>query len=211
MNGRRLTRAGIAAAVEELAQRDAALAALSERWGPPPLWSRPAGFATLLKIILEQQVSQASALAVWRKLEKQLPDCTADNFLALPDTILVDCGFSRQKMEYSRGAAEAVASGRLPIQRLGRMEDDEVVRALLALRGVGPWTAQVYLLMALCRPDVWPAGDLALQRAVQRLRQLERLPDCDAMDEIAMSWRPWRAVAARMLWHAYLSERDTAA
>ena len=87
---------------------------------------------------------------------------------------------------------------------------DQVMDALVSLRGIGPWTAQVYLLMALCRPDVWPAGDLALQRAVQGLRGLEALPDFDAMNGIAESWRPWRAVAARMLWHADLCERDAA-
>ena len=144
--------------------------------------------------------------AAWKQRENIK---TKSNWLSVPEIALlsIDCGFSRQKMAYTRGAAQAIVDGQLPLDRLGRMDDDTAMKTLTRLRGVGPWTAEVYLLMALGRADIWPAGDLALQRAVQSLRGLPDLPDTPVMHELAAPWRPLRAVAARILWHGYLSER----
>ncbi len=113
-------------------------------------------------------------------------------------------------MRYTRGAADAIVTGRLELAQLSRMDDAAALESLLSLKGVGPWTAQVYLLMSLGRPDIWPAGDLALQRAVQRLKGLDELPDDAQMNRLAESWRPWRAVAARILWHGYLADKRAA-
>ncbi len=206
----RLTRARLEAAVSELASIDDGLARITATHGSPPLWQRPAGFASLVKIILEQQVSQASAKAVWTKLDARMTACTPESFLTLSDEVLTDCGFSCQKMRYTRGAADAIVTGRLELAQLSRMDDAAALESLLSLKGVGPWTAQVYLLMSLGRPDIWPAGDLALQRAVQRLKGLDELPDDAQMNRLAESWRPWRAVAARILWHGYLADKRAA-
>ena len=137
---------------------------------------RPAGFIGLLRIILEQQLSTQVALALWRKLEARLDPITPAGLLSLDDDTLRACGFSRQKMIYGRGLATAVDSGALDFARLHTLPDDAAAAELMALKGVGRWTADIYLMMALDRPDVWPVGDLAIQIGVQRLLALAPPP-----------------------------------
>ena len=200
-----LTEETLALAVRELATRDPDLAGIVDRFGPPPMWDRPAGFATLVHIMLEQQVSLASAQAAFDRLCAAVDPLTPDGFLALDDTRLLAIGFSRQKTRYCRLLAAEILAGRFDLDGLAEREDDEVRAALVALKGIGPWTAEIYLLMALLRPDSWPHGDLALASAAKEVFGLSAVPSYAALAERAEAWRPHRAVAARLLWHHYLN------
>jgi len=193
--------------VRALCRADPDLRAVVKNFGPPPMWVRPPGFATLVQIILEQQVSLASARAVYRKLCDRTGRPTANRFLELDDTELRGCGFSRQKAAYCRGLAETVAAGKLKLGRLARFDDEAVRATLLRIRGIGNWTADIYLLMALRRPDVWPLGDLALDNALREVKRLRKRPTEKRLAKITRAWVPWRSVAARVCWHHYLSVR----
>lgn len=192
--------------LNDLAQRDPDLAAVLNRLGPPPLWARPPGFGTLIHIILEQQVSLASARAAYERLQAAANPLTPARLLELDDETLRAVGFSRQKRAYARYLAEAIVAGTLDLAALAALDDDAVRARLQAVKGIGPWTAEIYLLMALGRADAWPAGDLGLAVAAQEIKQLEQRPDAATLTALAESWRPWRAVAARLLWHHYLSK-----
>jgi DNA-3-methyladenine glycosylase II len=194
-------------AVAFLTAGDQHLAAIVDRYGPPPLWAREPGFPTLIHIILEQQVSLASARAAFDRLLAAVSPLTPAGFLTLDDTTLRTIGFSRQKTGYARHLAQALLGGQLDLDHLAQQEDAVVRATLVTLKGIGPWSADIYLLMALRRPDIWPVGDLALQLAARRVKQLPARPTPDEMETLAEPWRPWRAVAARLLWHQYLSER----
>ncbi len=172
----RLDEATLAIAVDELAARDPDLAAIVARWGPPPLWDRAPGFPTLVHIILEQQVSLASAQAAFDRLRVAADPLTPNRFLELSDAELLAIGFSRQKARYGRELATAVIDGTLVLDRLPGLNDDAVHAALIAVPGIGPWTAAVYLLMVLGRPDVWPIDDIALAQAVAEVKGLDRRP-----------------------------------
>lgn len=202
-----LTQALLVAAVEELGARDPDLAGIVARHGPPPLWDRQPGFATLLHIILEQQVSLASAQAAFDRLRAAAEPLTPPRFLALDDAELLAIGFSRQKARYGRALAEAVQSGTLDLGRLSLLGDRAVHDELERIPGIGPWTSTIYLLMVLLRPDLWPAGDIALAESVAEVKRLGRRPDPLEMAELAEAWRPWRSVAARLFWHDYLARR----
>jgi DNA-3-methyladenine glycosylase II len=202
-----LTPATYPLAVDRLAAVDPVLAGVGHRWGPPPFWRHPEGFAGLVHGILGQQVSLESAAAAFGKLEAAIGRVEPAAFLELDDASLRAIGFSRPKAAYARGLAEAIAAGTVDLEALDAAPDDEVRRALLAVRGIGRWTADVYLLFALRRPDAWPSGDLALAIAVQELWGHPTRPTWDALDAFAERWRPHRAVAARFLWHDYLSRR----
>jgi DNA-3-methyladenine glycosylase II len=192
-------------AVRTLVSCHTDLAGIHERHGCPPLWQRPAGFPTLLHIILEQQVSIASARAAFDRLRAISRPLTPRRFLELDDARLRAVGFSRQKIDYARGLAEAIACRRLRLRRLFELDDQRVRDELMSIRGIGRWSADIYLLMALGRPDVWPQGDLALAQAMREVLRLERRPTHEEQLEISSQWQPWRAVAARLLWHHYLS------
>lgn len=191
----------------ELAAVDQALAYIHQTYGPPPLWARPAGFATLLNIILEQQVSLASAKACFDKLAAHLGDVTPEGVLTINDADLKTIGFSRQKTAYARHLSEAVLNNHIDFDALHRLPDAAVKAELVKLKGIGIWTADVYLLMAMLRPDVMPPGDIALHAAFQKLTDSDKRPGSDEFIAIAERWRPFRSVAARLLWHFYLSER----
>ncbi|MBN1248752.1 MAG: DNA-3-methyladenine glycosylase 2 family protein [Anaerolineae bacterium] len=183
------------------------MAYVIDRWGIPPFWAHEPGFPGLVLAILSQQVSLESAEAALAKLERCIETVTPERFMTLDDAMLKDIGFSRQKAGYVCGLAKGTIGGELNLDEVGRM-DDEVARAtLVAIRGIGPWTADTYLLFCLRRPDAWPSGDLALAKAIQDLRGLASIPSYPEVDTIAEAWRPWRAVAARILWHHYLSVR----
>jgi DNA-3-methyladenine glycosylase II len=202
-----LTRTALVVAVDRLAARDPDLAAIVERFGHPPLWDRAPGFETLIHIILEQQVSLASAQAAFDRLRTAAGPLTPTRFLELSDAELLTIGFSRQKARYGRGLSTAVVEGSLDLDRLAELDDDAVKAALVAMPGIGPWTAAVYLLMVLGRPDVWPVGDIALAQAVAEVKGLDHRPDPLEMAELGEAWRPWRSVAARLFWHDYLRRR----
>ena len=199
-----LTQRSLARAVNVLTAGDQSLRSVVAAFGCPPLWERATGFPTLVYIILEQQVSLASARSAFDRLSDVGP-VTPERFLCLSDLQLRAIGFSRQKAAYSRGLAQTLISRELNLSDLERLDDDSARAALTALNGIGPWTADIYLLMALCRPDVWPTGDIALLQAIQEVKELPRRPSSAEALVIAEGWRPWRAVAARVLWHWYLS------
>ncbi|HEX7021266.1 MAG TPA: hypothetical protein VF171_00305 [Trueperaceae bacterium] len=203
-----MTQAELKEGVLWLIARDADLARIHYQFGMPPLWSREPGFATLIFIILEQQVSLASARAAFERLQQLAMPLTPQTFLSLENDALRAAGFSRQKTRYGRLLAEAVQAGDLELGCLPELGDDAARAQLVHIKGIGPWTADIYLLMALGRPDIWPAGDLALAVSLQRLKGLPRRPSPAESLRYAESWRPWRAVAARLLWHDYLCRRD---
>ena len=207
---RTLTRRTLLSAVRGLANADPALAASVERFGPPPLWAREPTYATLVHLILEQQVSLASARAAFDRLEVALASTIEPKaFLELSDAELRAIGFSRQKAGYASDLAAALADG-FDLQGLADLPDEEVRSSLMRLRGIGRWTADIYLIMCLRRPDVWPHGDQALATAALELLELPARPTFDALELRARSWRPHRATAARILWHHYLSVRGRA-
>jgi DNA-3-methyladenine glycosylase II len=188
-----------------LADRDPDLAQILGSLGPPPMWAREPGFPTLVHIILEQQVSLASARAAYDRLLAAASPLTPKRFLQLDDNQLRAIGFSRQKTAYGRHLSQAILDGQLDLGALDTMDDVEARLALTQIKGIGPWSADIYLLMALRRPDAWPSGDLALAAAVQSIKRLPSRPTPDELDAHGKNWRPWRAVAARLLWHHYLA------
>lgn len=192
-------------AVRVLSRRDPDLAGIVKRHGPPPMWERTPGFSTLIHIILEQQVSLASARAAHLKLLAEASPLTPRRFLELDDATLRRIGFSRQKTRYGRHLSSVLIEGTLDLESLQSLDDDAVRKELIRVKGVGLWTANIYLLMALRRPDIWPTGDLAIAVAAQRVKRLKSRPTDQELEEMASTWRPWRAVAARILWHHYLS------
>lgn len=201
----RLTEAALAQAVDELASRDPDLAHIREVHGTPPLWPREPGFPTLTLMILEQQVSLASARAAFEKLVVHLGALTPNRFLELDEATLRAIGFSRQKSRYVRLLSRSVLDGSFDPATLEHMSDEDARRSLTALTGIGTWTAEVYLLMALGRPDAWPTGDRALVVAAREVKRFDHDPTADELERLGEAWRPWRSVAARLLWHYYLS------
>jgi DNA-3-methyladenine glycosylase II len=193
------------ASLRIITAREPAFRGVLERLGPPPLWARTPGFATLVHMILEQQVSLASARAAFDRLRLRLGEVAPGPFLSLDDAELLAIGFSRQKAGYCRGLARMILSGELDLEALERLDDEAVRRALLRVKGIGPWTAEVYLLMALLRPDAWPKGDLALAQAAKDLFNLSARPGPEELERLAETWRPYRAAAARLLWNHYLN------
>ena len=194
-------------ACEKLAKTDSDLAFIFNTYGTPPLWAREANFATLIHIILEQQVSLASALSAFNKLKEKIGAVTPEGVLSLSDAEMKAAYFSRQKTIYARELAKAVLSGDLNLKSLENLPDEKVKHELIKIKGIGDWTADIYLLMALLRADVMPKGDLALHVAWQKLKKSERRPASEEFLKSAKKWKPLRAVAARLLWHFYLSEK----
>jgi DNA-3-methyladenine glycosylase II len=196
-----------ARAARELSERDTDLAAVIKKYGLPPFWKREPGFPTLVYIILEQQVSLASARALYSRLQEAVRPFTPGRFLKLTEGEMRRLGFSRQKAHYTRVLADAIEQRKLKLSQLPALEDDLAREQLMALKGIGNWTADIYLLSAMRRPDIWPTGDLALATAVQEVKRLGQRPSPEKLETMSTPWRPWRAVAARLFWHAYLSKR----
>ena len=205
---RPLTQQTLALAARELAARDALLANIHATYGDPPLWQRTAGFRTLVHIILEQQVSLSSAKSMLLRLEREIQPFTAERFIELGDLHLRGLGVTRQKSAYLLHLSESVMSGELSLKRLARMNDEQVLVQLTRIKGIGLWSANIYLLMAMRRADIWPAGDLALAVAIKELKGLPARPSHAELELIAEQWRPHRAVAARMLWQYYLGRKS---
>ena len=200
-----LDEAGIAVAVRELAAIDPDLAGIAERHGPPPLWGREPGFETLVRIILEQQISLASAEAAFGRLVRATGVVEPAAIVAAGEEALRSAGQTRQKSRYLVGLARDVLDGRLDLDAVAVADDEDARTMLTGVVGIGRWSADIYLLMALRRPDVWPTGDLALAGAMRRAKGMAANPTGPEQAAVAEAWRPWRAVAARLLWHAYLA------
>lgn len=193
--------ASLTEALAALGRLDPDCARALEEVGPPPLRYRPPGFATLLRIIVAQQVSLASAAAIWGRLEAACRPLVPERLLELDEAALRGAGLSRQKARYARSLAETMLSGALNVSALEALDDEAAIAAVSAVKGLGRWSAEVYLLFSLGRPDVWPADDVGLMMGAQKLKRLAERPDARAMRALAEPWRPYRAVAARLLWH----------
>ena len=203
-----LTKRSLATALAELGDADPDMAAAHRQVGDPPLRRSQVGFASLMRIIMAQQVSTASARAIFGRLEEAANPLTPETFMALDDGQLRAIGFSRQKVGYGRGLALDVVEGRLDFARLKRLDDEAAIAELVAVKGIGRWTAEVYLMFALKRADIWPAADLGLAQAVQHVKRLKVRPDPKRMIKLGEQWRPWRSVASLLLWH-YLHKAPT--
>jgi DNA-3-methyladenine glycosylase II len=193
-------------ASDDLCNKDKDLKIIIEQYGYPPLWSRPANFSTLVQIILEQQVSLSSAKAIFNKLKTVAFPITPNNILKLSLNDLNNIGFTRQKASYCLGLAESIVSDVFNLKAVAKLDSNAASEELIKIRGIGPWSADIYLLMALRHPDIWPKGDLALDTAIYQIKGLRKKPTAERLVSITSSWRPWRSVAARILWHFYLSK-----
>jgi len=198
----------LARAAIHLAKRDPHLASILERFGPPPLWARRPGFPTLVNIILEQQVSLAAAATMFARMKKNVVPFQPARMIELGEGHLKSLGLTRQKTAYCLDLAQSLTDKRLRLSQLSRLSDVEAKAALMQIKGLGAWSADVYLLMVLLRPDIFPATDLALLTAVTNLKQLPTRATPNQLLEMAEPWRPYRSVAARMLWQFYLAKRD---
>ena len=196
---------GEGGALEALGARDADIARILEIYGPPPDRSLPAGFETLARAIVGQQVSRAAASAIWQKMEAQ--DVTELQHVARAGIDeMMTAGLSRRKAEYLIGIAEEITSGRLDIPALSAMSGEDVQKRLVAIRGVGAWTADNFRLFALADMDAWPVKDVALQEAMRILKSLADRPSAKEMEALGEKWRPYRGAGALVLWHLYAIE-----
>lgn len=176
--------------------------------GHTPVVLRAPGFPCLIKLILEQQVSLAAAARMFEKLNKACTPLEPERFLTLNDPLLRECGFSRQKIVYARGLANAIRNGEIDLHRIGDLTDEDAIETLCRLKGIGPWTAQNYLLWSFGRRDIFPANDLALMIGWHWLAQLDNRPSAAELTEVAQAWQPRRTAAAFLIWHFYLAEID---
>jgi DNA-3-methyladenine glycosylase II len=192
---------------KRLARKDNDLKQILEKHGYPPMWTRPATFSTLVLTILEQQVSLASAYAAFKKLKEKIKSVTPENILALTDAELRTCYFSRQKIIYARELANAIKNNQLNLNQLSLATEEEVRHELKKIKGIGDWTADVYLMHALQRTDLFPLGDIALVNSLKEIKQLPIHITKEEMLAIAETWRPYRTIASMILWHAYIQKR----
>lgn len=193
---------------DAVAGKDDRLAMVISKFGYPPMWKRRPGFATLIRIILEQQVSLASARAAYNKLRNRVGTVTAEKLLALSDSELKACYFSRQKIRYAREVAMSVRSRRLRLAQMALMPDEEIRSKLIEVKGIGNWTIDVYLLFTLQRSDIFPVGDIAVVKALKELRNLPAATPPQALLQLAEHWRPNRSIATMLLWHYYIQTRN---
>ena len=193
---------------DQLAERDDDFAAIISAHGYPPLWGRRQGFATLVHIILEQQVSLASARSAYNKLKEKIGTVTAAKILLLTDEDLKACYFSRQKIKYVRHLAEAVVNKQLVINKLPMLSNDEIREKLTKIKGIGNWTVDVYLMMVLHRCDLFPMGDIALVNGLRHIKKLSRESDASELIAHIDRWSPYRTVAAYLIWHEYIRRKN---
>ncbi|HEY7607917.1 MAG TPA: DNA-3-methyladenine glycosylase 2 family protein [Alphaproteobacteria bacterium] len=205
-----LTERSMRSDLRALARGDAHVAGALERFGYPELRRRPPGFETLLRAIVFQQISIYAAGAIWKRIEAAVTPLTADAYRAVGDDRLRLCGLSRQKLAYARSLAELVALGEVPLEALDTMDDEEAIEQLVKIKGVGRWTAEIYLMFALGRRDMWPADDLGLIVGMQRLKGLRKRPDRKRMLTLGEAWRPRRSAAAHLLWHYFHKTQEEA-
>lgn len=198
---RKLSREGLREAMAELAARDADFARAHDEVGVPPLRRRRQGFETLLRAIVAQQVSVAAASAIWARVQTAVDPLEPARFLKASDAALRAAGLSRQKIAYGRGLASDLVTGRVRLDRLGRMSDEDAIAELVKIKGIGRWSAEVYLLFAHGRADMWPVDDVGLMVGMQRIKRLDERPKRAEMLVLGEPWRPWRGAAALFLWH----------
>lgn len=191
-----------------LAKKDKTLRSIIKQHGYPPMWTRPATFQSLVLFILEQQVSLASAYAAFKKLKEKIGYVTPDKILSMTDEEMQACYFSRQKIVYARELATAIKAKRVTLKKLSLLPDEEVRSILIQLKGIGHWTIDVYLMHSLQRTDLFPLGDIALVNSLKETKQLPKDTSKEDMLKIAESWRPYRTIAAMILWHAYIKKRN---
>lgn len=191
----------------KLAAIDADLGKIIREHGYPPVWTRPPHFSSLIRIILEQQVSLASAKAAYEKLKKHIGTITPEKLLKLSDAEMRNCYFSRQKTVYARALASALVAKELQLRSLKTMHDDEVRLQLKKIKGIGDWTVDIYLLFALQRCDVFPTGDLAMMNALKQVKRLPKETTKEEIIQLAENWRPYRSIATYLLWHYYIRTR----
>lgn len=198
----------IAEALDALAVADPRLCPVIELSGEVPLRLSTADFRGLASIIVSQQVSRASAEAIFGRLVSLIDPLDAPNFLKAGEDVLREAGLSRPKQRALANAAIAVNEGELDLTRLCELPHDEAMATMIAVKGIGPWTAEIYLLFCAGHADIFPAGDLALQEAVRHAHGLEERPADKQLREIAELWSPWRGVAARLFWAYYKTIKD---
>ena len=194
---------------DKLGKKDRDLKAIITRYGYPPMWQREPGFQTLIHIILEQQVSLASAKAALDRLIEKIGEISPEKLLLLSDTDMRSCYFSRQKTVYARYLAQSLIDKHLDLDVLNKQPDDEIRTELKKLKGIGDWTVDVYLLMGLQRSDIFPIGDLAMVNSMKKIKGLDKSTTKEKLLDIAEAWKPYRSVAAMVLWHDYLESRKT--
>lgn len=192
---------------DKLAKKDTALKGIIAEHGYPPMWTRPATFQTLILTILEQQVSLASAYAAFKKLKEKTGFVTPAKILRLSDEDLRACYFSRQKIVYAKELANAIISKQIILKKFSIADDDAIRESLIKIKGIGHWTVDVYLMHALQRTDLFPLGDIALVNSLKEVKQLPKDISKEEMLLIAEPWRPYRTVAAMILWHSYIKKR----
>ena len=208
MNRKTITDETLRLGVDVLAEIDPDLRSIRTRLGYPPLWTRDPGFASLVQIILEQQVSIKAAATMFHRLTSHLGSVTPESVQRAGEPELRRVGLTRQKSRYCVELARRISGGELDLDRLEKLDDEQGRSHLLEIPGLGPWTVDIYYMMALGRPNIWPQGDLALASAIQDIKQLDARPTRDEQLGFAEQWAPWRAVAARMLWMHYLDARN---
>jgi DNA-3-methyladenine glycosylase II len=194
---------------DQVASRDADLKRIISNYGYPSPWIRPNTFQTLILSILEQQVSLASAYAAFNRLRKKIGVVTPKKIAALTDAELRDCYFTRQKIVYARGLAQAVLTKQINLRKMEQLSDQEVYAKLIPLKGIGPWTIDVYLMHALRRTDPFPLGDIALVNSLKKVKRMRATVSKERMLAVAAKWKPFRSIAAFILWHAYMQEKGT--
>lgn len=198
-----LTQRTLRADLGRIAIADPAVASAIERFGYPELRRRPAGFETLLRAIVAQQISVGAAKSIWARIEARIVPLDAATMRGLGDDELRVCGLSRQKMAYMRSLAELVHAGQVQLDALAAMADEDGIAELVKIKGIGRWTAEIYLMFALGRRDVMPADDLGLMEGMKRLRGLRTRPDRKKLARLTEAWRPYRSAGAHLLWHYF--------
>ncbi|SDH25333.1 DNA-3-methyladenine glycosylase II [Pedobacter terrae] len=190
-----------------LCSRHPDLQLILDRYGYPPFWSRPNTFESLVHVILEQQVSLASALATLNKLKEKIKEVTPVRLLSLTDQELRDCYFSRQKTAYVRHLAENIVRGTLSLNEMEKMDDSAIRNQLKSIKGIGDWTVDIYLIFMLHHQDIFPIGDLAAVNSLKKIKGLAKGVSKEVMFAVAGQFKPYRTIATMLLWHAYLEER----
>lgn len=196
-----MNKARLKKALDEIAAGDKDVARALRRLGYPQPRRRPAGFATFLETIVSQQLSAKVAATITGRVKALLPEMTPEALLALPEGALREAGLSGRKVEYAEGLARAIVAGKFAPEAFGALEDEAVIESIVALRGFGRWSAEIYLMFSLGRPDVFPADDLALQVALQRLKKLRTRPTAAVARTLVAHWAPWRSAGSLFLWH----------
>jgi len=192
---------------DHLGKKDAHLQSIIKQYGYPPMWRRNNSFSSLIHIILEQQVSLASAKAAYVKLKERIGKITPEKLLTLSDEEMKACYFSRQKTVYARHLAEMILSGKIVLNKLRQLSNEEIRSQLKQVKGIGDWTVDIYLLFVLQRTDIFPHGDLAMMNALKEVKKLKPQASKEKIISLSESWQPYRSVATMLFWHHYIQKR----